>query len=61
MIMSKVVGLQPPVLMVALLIGAKIAGLGGAFLAVPFLIVVKIVITEIFSEEQHLDENLTEK
>lgn len=60
-IMSKVVGLQPPVLMIALLIGAKIAGLGGAFLAVPFLLIVKIVISEVLSEEQKLEDGLIEQ
>ena len=59
-IMSKVVGLQPPILMVALLIGAKIAGLGGAFLAVPFLIVAKIIIKELITEDQKIDEDLSE-
>lgn len=59
-IMSKVAGLQPPVLMVALLIGAKIAGLGGAFLAVPFLIVAKIVIKELFTEDSKIDADLSE-
>src|SRR3989344_159795 len=42
MVMSKVIGLQPPIVIIALLIGAQIAGIGGAFLAVPTVVVGKI-------------------
>lgn len=61
MIMSKVIGLQPPVIIVSLLIGAKLAGIGGAFLAPPILIILKIVIGEFLKEDQALDESLSEQ
>jgi len=61
MVMSKVIGLQPPVVIIALLIGAKIAGIGGAFLAVPVLVVAKIVVKEFLTEDQKLDDGLNEQ
>ncbi len=48
-VMSKVVGLQPALVILALLIGAKLAGIGGAFLAIPTIIVAKIIFKEFFS------------
>lgn len=60
MVMSKVVGLQPPVVIIALLVGAKLAGIGGAFLAIPVIVVAKIVIKEFLSEDQKLEEQLAE-
>ena len=60
-VMAKVVGLQPPVVIVALLIGAKIAGVGGAFLAVPVLVVGRIILQEILQEEQKLEDDLVEE
>lgn len=59
-VMSKVVGLQPPVVIISLLIGAKLAGIGGAFLAVPVVVVGKIILQEIFNQEEKLDEELKE-
>jgi len=61
MVMSKVVGLQPPVVIVALLIGAKLAGVGGAFLAIPVIVVAKIIIQEVLSEDQQLEDGLKEE
>ena len=61
MVMSKVVGLQPPIVIVALLIGAKLAGIGGAFLAVPALIVVRIFIQELLTEDLKLENGLKEE
>ena len=61
LIMSRVVGLQPPVVIIALLIGAKIAGIGGAFLAVPVIVVVKILIAELFKEEKEIEDGLAEQ
>lgn len=61
LVMSKVVGLKAPIIIIALLIGSKLAGIGGAFLAVPLLVVVRIVITEIFVEDQKLEEGLIEQ
>jgi len=60
MVMSKVIGLQPPIIMIALLIGAKIAGVGGAFLAIPSVIVIKIVLREILVEDQEIEDDLSE-
>jgi predicted PurR-regulated permease PerM len=61
MVMSKVIGLQPPIVIIALLVGAKIAGIGGAFLAVPVLVVAKIVVKEFLTEDQKLDDGLKEQ
>jgi len=61
MVMSKVVGIQPPVLIIALLIGAKLAGIGGAFLAVPIIVVSKIIIQGILTEDQVLEDDLKEE
>ena len=61
MVMSKVIGLQPPVVIVALLIGVKLAGIGGAFLAVPILVVVKIVVKEFMAQDQELEDGLVEQ
>lgn len=60
MVMSKVVGLQPPIVIIGLLIGAKLAGVGGAFLAVPVIVVARIIIAELLKEDQKLDEDLKE-
>lgn len=61
MVMSKVAGLQPPIVIIALLIGATLAGIGGAFLAVPVIVVVKIVVKEFLTEEQKLEDGLQEE
>lgn len=61
MIMSRVVGVQPPVVIIALLIGARLAGISGAFLAVPLIVVSKIIITEILFEEKKTEKGLEEE
>jgi len=61
MVMSKVVGLQPPIVIVALLIGAKLTGIGGAFLAIPIIVVAKIIVQEVLSEDQQLEDGLKEE
>lgn len=61
MIMSKVVGLQPPIIMIVILIGAKIAGVGGAFLSMPVVILLKIVVTELLLEDRKLEDDLVEQ
>lgn len=61
MVMSKVVGMQPPIVIIALLVGAKLAGVGGAFLAIPILVVTKIVIKELLVEDQKLEDGLQEE
>jgi len=50
-LMSKVVGLQPPIVIIGLLIGTKLYGVAGAFLAVPVIVVIKILIKELLSED----------
>lgn len=61
MVMSRVIGLQPPIVIIALLIGAKLAGIGGAFLAIPVIVVAKIVVAEFLTEDQKLDEDISEQ
>lgn len=61
MIMSKVIGLQPPIIIVSLLIGAKLAGIGGAFMAPPVLIILKIIFSEFLTEDEKLNESLEEQ
>ncbi len=61
MVMSKVVGLQPPIVIIALLIGSKLAGMGGAFLAIPVIVVIKIVVKELLEEDQKLEDGLLEE
>jgi len=61
MVMSKVVGLQPPVIIIALLIGAKLAGVLGAFLAIPLVVVAKIIAGELLSEDQKFEDDMEEQ
>ena len=61
MIMSKVVGLQPPAVILALLVGAKLAGIGGAFFAIPIIVVVKILVKELLIEDQKLEDETAEE
>lgn len=61
MVMSRVIGLQPPIVIIALLIGAELAGIGGAFLAVPIIVVAKIIFKEFLTEDQKLDDGLIEQ
>lgn len=58
MVMSKVVGLQPPVVIVALLIGAKLNGIGGAFLAIPVVLIAKIIFKEFLMAEEIAENDL---
>lgn len=58
MVMSRVIGVQPPVVIIALLVGARLAGISGAFLAVPLIVVSKIIIKEILFEERKMEEDL---
>lgn len=60
-IMSKVVGLQPPIVIVALLIGSQIAGIAGAILAIPFLVLARIVVLELIFEDHKLDKPTVER
>ncbi|MCR4324539.1 MAG: AI-2E family transporter [Candidatus Curtissbacteria bacterium] len=60
MVMSRAVGLQPTVVIIALLIGAKLAGVGGAFLAIPLLVAGRIIFKEFLVEDRKLEEELQE-
>ncbi len=53
MVMRKAVGVPPLVTIIALLIGAKIAGIGGALLSVPIFVTIETVIAEYFRLRSH--------
>lgn len=57
MVMSKVVGLQPALVIISLLIGSTLNGVAGAFLAVPVMLVIKIVLKDLLGEEQESINN----
>jgi len=59
-VMSKATGLNPILVLVGLLVGAKLAGIGGVILAVPTLIIVTTFIED-FVEERKQEENRLEK
>jgi len=46
--MSRVVGVPPLVTILAILVGLKIGGIGGAVLAVPIVVTVETVFTQYF-------------
>lgn len=48
MVMKKAVGMPPLVTIIALLIGAKLAGIGGALLSVPVVLIVETITGEYF-------------
>jgi len=51
-IMAKEVGIRPLIVIISLAVGAKIAGLLGLILAVPFVILIQIVASEFFTSEK---------
>lgn len=57
-IMQKTVGLNPIVVIMVMLIGAKIAGVTGLLLAVPTATIIKIFISDFFLEQQKKSNNL---
>ena len=59
-VMSRVVGVRPPIIIISLLIGAQLAGITGVFLAIPIIVVIKILTKELLSEEKQLEESLLE-
>ncbi len=62
MIMSKAVGIQPPIIILSLLIGAKLDGITGAFLAVPLIVVIKIIFKELINNTHNFEgEKLEEE
>jgi predicted PurR-regulated permease PerM len=46
-VMSKAVGLSPLVVLVALLVGFKLAGIPGAILSIPSALLIEIVIADL--------------
>jgi predicted PurR-regulated permease PerM len=46
--MRKIVGLHPVVTLLALMIGFRIAGIGGSLLAVPVVLFCKVLIEQFF-------------
>lgn len=55
-VMSKVVGLQPALVIIALLVGGKLSGIRGAFLAIPIVVVAKIILEDLFSIKKWKDQ-----
>ena len=56
-VMKKSVGLSPLVTIVALMVGGKLAGIMGAVLAVPVLLVCQVLITKLFIEPSGPNES----
>ena len=46
-VMGKAVGLNPLVVILAIAVGSRLLGVGGALLAVPIVVVAQIIITDI--------------
>lgn len=57
-VMQKAVGINPLISIISILVGAKLAGIAGALLAIPVATSVTIVIREIFARE-HAREEVT--
>src|SRR3989344_426750 len=51
-VMRKAVGLNPLVVILAISIGGRLLGIGGALLAVPIAVVVQLIVTYILKEEK---------
>jgi predicted PurR-regulated permease PerM len=60
MLMSKVVGLQPAIIIVSVLAGATLAGIAGALLAIPVILVAKIIVKDLFMDDPKAQEDLKE-
>lgn len=50
-VMKKAVGLSPIVTLVALMIGAKLAGISGALLAIPTVVVLQVILQEVLAQK----------
>lgn len=57
-VMQKSVGLNPIVIIVVMLIGAKVAGVLGIILAVPTATIIKIFLSDFFVERKEREEKL---
>ena len=51
-IMAKGVGVKPLLVLIFLAIGVKLGGLMGVILAIPFMILIRVVISEFFSSSK---------
>lgn len=51
-VMKKAVGLNPLVVILAISIGSRLIGIGGALLAVPIAVVAQLIVTNILKEEK---------
>ncbi len=51
-VMKRAVGLNPLLVIIAITIGGRLLGIGGALLAVPIAVVVQVVLQEILSPEE---------
>lgn len=51
-LMKRAVGLNPLVVILAIAIGSKLLGFAGALLAVPFAVVIQIIVAEIIEEQK---------
>ncbi len=54
-VMSKTVGLNPIVIIVAILVGAKVAGIIGAIVAIPVATALAVLLREVFDSNRQLD------
>lgn len=57
-VMSKATGLNPVIIIIALLVGAKLAGLIGVLLAVPTVIIISTFLEDFLEEKKEADEQL---
>ncbi len=57
-VMGKVLGLNPLLVIIVLLVGAKIAGVLGAILAVPLTTAASVFFSDLFEERESLEERL---
>ncbi len=51
-VMKKAVGLNPLVVILAIAVGSRLLGIGGALLAVPIVVVLQIIVSEIIEERK---------
>ncbi len=51
-VMSKAVGLNPLVVILAIAVGGRLLGIGGALLAVPIVVVVQVIIADFLREKK---------
>ncbi|MEK7637328.1 MAG: AI-2E family transporter [Patescibacteria group bacterium] len=57
-VMSKATGLNPAIIIIAILVGAKLAGMIGVILAVPTVIIITTFLEDFLEEKKEEDERL---